>query len=229
MIAIIPARGGSKGLPGKNIMNLCGKPLIAYSIESALESEYIKHVIVSTDDKEIADISLRYGAEVPFLRPEYLATDTAQVIDNYIYTIDKLSREWGEAIDEFIVLQPTSPLRSSKDINEALKLFRDKDADSVISYTSEAHPIHWHKYLNPDGSFVNIFNDTTVNRQDFRKSYYPNGAIYIFKYKIIQKRKYYTDNSFAYIMPRMRSVDIDYLEDFQMAEFLLTHKSDIHI
>ena len=103
MIAIIPARGGSKGLPGKNILPLCGKPMIAYTIEAAKQSKYISRVIVSTDDQKIANIALEYGAEVPFLRPEFLASDTAQAIDNYIYTVERLSREWGTSIEEFVV------------------------------------------------------------------------------------------------------------------------------
>ena len=95
MIAIIPARGGSKGLPGKNIKMLCGKPMIAYAIDAAKKSKYIDHVVVSTDDQQIADIALQYGAEIPFLRPDFLALDTAQAVDNYIYTIDRLSKGWS--------------------------------------------------------------------------------------------------------------------------------------
>lgn len=222
MIAIIPARGGSKGLPGKNIKPLNGKPLIAYTIECALKSEKISHVVVSTDSNEIAEIALKYGAEVPFLRPDYLATDEAKAIDNYIYTIHRLSELYNEDIDSFIVLQPTSPLRLHEDIDRAIAMFEEKEADSVISYTQESHPVFWHKFINEDGRLKNIFNDTIENRQELRKSYYPNGAIYIFKKSIIESGVYYTENTFAYIMPRNRSIDIDYIEDFQYAEFLLS-------
>lgn len=224
MIAIIPARGGSKGLPGKNIKLLNGKPLIAYTIECALKSEKISHVVVSTDSHEIAEIAMKYGAEVPFLRPDYLATDEAKAIDNYIYTIHRLTEVYNEDIDSFIVLQPTSPLRLPEDIDRAISMFQEKQADSVISYTQEAHPIFWHKYMDEEGRLINIFDDTLANRQDLHKSYYPNGAIYVFKRSIIESGVYYTENTFAYIMPRNRSIDIDYIEDFQYTEFILSQK-----
>lgn len=222
MIAIIPARGGSKGLPGKNIRELHGKPLIAYAIDCARKARHIDRVIVSTDDSEIADVARQYGAEIPFLRPDYLASDTAQAVDNYIYTVDRLSREETLPIDEFAVLLPTTPLRLSEDVDNAIELFRERQADSVISYTPEAHPIRWHKYLDADKAFVNIFDDTIANRQDLKTSYYPNGAIYVFRTSVIKERKYYTKKSYAYVMPRSRSIDIDTLEDFQYAEFLLS-------
>src|SRR5699024_5514424 len=135
MIAIIPARGGSKGLPGKNIRLLNGKPLISYTIIEALNSEKISRVIVSTDDTQIAEIAIQYGAEVPFLRPDYLSTDTSKAIDNYTYTIERLNDEGVNLapINNFVVLQPTSPLRTRNDIDKAINLFYEKKADSVIS------------------------------------------------------------------------------------------------
>lgn len=224
MIAIIPARGGSKGLPGKNILPLCGKPMIAYSIEAAKQSKYIDHVIVSTDDQKIADIALEYGAEVPFLRPDILASDTAQAVDNYIYTIERLSKEWNTRIEEFVVLQPTSPLRIAEDIDGAIEMFIEKRADSVISYTPEAHPVRWHKYLDENNAFVEIFDTTIANRQDLKTSYYPNGAVYVFRFSIIKERRYYTDKSYAFVMPRSRSVDIDYKGDLDYVEFLMSKR-----
>ena len=140
MIAPIPARGGSKGLPGKNTMLLVGKPLIAYAIESALNSKYISEVYVSTDSKEIAEIAKKYGAKVPFLRPMYLATDEALAVDTYIFMLDKW-QESGKNVDSLIILQPTSPLRTSANIDEAIELFHSKNGSSVISYTEESHPI----------------------------------------------------------------------------------------
>lgn len=221
MIAIIPARGGSKGLPGKNIKPLRGKPLIAYSIECALQAKHIDRVIVSTDDLAIADVARQYGAEIPFMRPDELATDTAAAVDNYIYTVDRLAREGGATIDEFAVLLPTTPLRRAEDVDGAIELFLAKHADSVVSYVQEAHPIAWHKFIAEDGSFESIFPDTIANRQTQRTSYCPNGAVYVFRTELIKERKYYTDKSYAYIMPRDRSVDIDSIEDFKYAEFLL--------
>ena len=224
MIAIIPARGGSKGLPGKNVRPLNGKPLIAYAIEAALKAKNIDRVIISTDDEEIARVAVEYGAELPFMRPAELASDMAMAIDNYIYTIGRLEEEGGKPIDTFVVLQPTSPLRIAEDIDGAIELFEQKKADSVISYCQEAHPVTWHKYLDDEGRFVDIFDANIKNRQDNRVSYYPNGAVYVFRTSMIRERKYYTDKSYAYVMPRTRSVDIDFIEDFEYAEFLLKRK-----
>jgi N-acylneuraminate cytidylyltransferase/CMP-N,N'-diacetyllegionaminic acid synthase len=225
MIAIIPARGGSKGLPGKNIMDLCGKPMIAYTIEAALESKYIENVIVSTDCKEIEDVAKKFGAKSHFLRPKELALDNSKAIDNYIYTVDRLNNDFDYSIDNFVVLQPTSPFRKASDIDSAIEIFKEKSADSVVSYTKEQHPIEWHKHLTEEGKFENIFDERLLNRQEYKPSYFPNGAIYVFNYELIKHNLYYSDNSYAYIMPRHRSVDIDTLEDFQYAEFLMRQKN----
>lgn len=224
MVAIVPARGGSKGLPGKNIKQLLGKPMIAYTIEAALKSKYITDIIISTDCKGIEEIAIKYGAKSVFLRPEYLATDGAKAIDNYIYTIDRLNNEFGYKIKKFIVLQPTSPLRNKDDIDGAIELFKLKNADSVVSYTEEHHPIEWHKYIKKDGRFENIFDDKLLNRQEIKKSYFPNGAVFVFRYNLIKQNKYYSDNSYAYIMPRERSVDVDTIEDFNYIKLLMELK-----
>lgn len=221
MIAIIPARGGSKGLPGKNIRPLRGKPMIAYAIEAALASSHITEVVVSTDDPEIYEIALQYGAKDTFLRPTELASDSSLAIDNYIYTLERLKREYHYNVDKFIVLQPTSPLRTVEDIDSAIALFKAKGADSVISYCEEHHPISWHKYIKEDGKLENIFPDALNNRQDVKPSYYPNGAIFIFNYALIKSGRYYSDNTFPFLMPRNRSVDVDTLEDFEYIEFLI--------
>jgi CMP-N,N'-diacetyllegionaminic acid synthase len=226
MIAIIPARCGSKGLPGKNIKYFLGKPMIAYTIEAALASKYIENVIVSTDCKEVEEVAKKFGAKSHFLRPKELSMDNSKAIDNYIYTVDRLNNDFGYDIKDFIVLQPTSPLRVMNDIDEAIDLFQRKDADSVVSFTEEYHPIKWHKYLTKEGRFENIFDESLLNRQEYKSSYFPNGAIYVFNYKLIKHNLYYSDNSYAYIMPRHRSVDIDTLEDFQYAEFLIGQKND---
>ena len=221
MIAIIPARGGSKGLPGKNIKPLLNKPLIAYTIEAAQKSKYISKIIVSTDCEKIAKTAIKYGAECPYLRPKDLASDSALAIETYKFVIDKVNKEGEEQVKDFIVLQPTSPLRDTNDIDNAISMFHDKKADSVISYTPEQHPISWHKYLDEKNRFVSLFEEDVKNRQDYKISYYPNGAIYVFKYSIILDNTYYTKNSFAYIMEQNKSVDIDTIDDFEYAEFLL--------
>ncbi|WP_375724886.1 acylneuraminate cytidylyltransferase family protein [Arcobacter sp. KX21116] len=226
MIAIIPARSGSKGLARKNIKELHSKPMIAYTIEEALKSKYISEVLISTDSEEIEKIAVQYGAKNHFLRPEFLSSDSAKAIDNYIYTINRLNSEFGYKIEDFIVLQPTSPLRRVEDIDGAIELFNNKNADSVISYTEEYHPIEWHKYITEEGKFQNIFEDKLLNRQDIKKSYFPNGAVFVFKYELIKKNTYFSNNSYPYIMPRSRSIDIDTIEDFKYVEFLMkdTHE-----
>lgn len=223
MIALIPARGGSKGLPGKNLKMLRGKPLIAYTIEAALNASCVQRVIVTTDDKDISKVSKEYGAEVPFMRPEYLASDSALAIDTYNYVINRLEEIESINIQEIMVLLPTCPLRTFKDICNAYEIFKKNKADSVISYTPEKHPILWHKYLDEDNKFVDIFTTELANRQEFRTSYYPNGAIYIFKSKLLKKGKYYSDKSYAYIMPNRKSVDIDTNEDLKYVEFLMSN------
>jgi CMP-N,N'-diacetyllegionaminic acid synthase len=224
MLAIIPARGGSKGLPGKNIKMLCGKPLIVYTIEEAIKSKEISRVIVSTDCPEIADISKQAGAEVPFLRPTHLASDTALAIDTYIYTCDKLKSEFGNSINEFTVLQPTSPLRDHHAIDEAIELFYQNKADSVISVVEADHPVQWYKRIDAAGVLREYLQDTSSlnNRQALAKAYLPNGAIFIFKYDLLHdKRQYYSEKTYPYIMTRESSIDIDNIFDFQLAEYLM--------
>lgn len=204
MIAIIPARGGSKGLPGKNIKEMCDKPLIAYTIEAALKSKSIDHVILSTDDEEIAAVAKKYGAEVPFMRPAELASDTAMAVDNYIYTIGRLEKEWNTKIDSFVVLQPTSPLRIAEDIDGAVELFNARNADSVVTYVKEAHPIFWHKKIDENNKLEDIFEGTIANRQELPITYYPNGAVYVFSTEMIRQKKYYTDKSYAYKYERAK-------------------------
>ncbi|HYH16699.1 MAG TPA: acylneuraminate cytidylyltransferase family protein [Flavisolibacter sp.] len=225
MLAIIPARGGSKGLPGKNIKLLNGKPLIAYSIEEAIKSKAVSEVVVSTDSEEIAEVAIKLGAKCPFLRPKELATDEALAVDNYIYTINRLEESYGYNVNAFIVLQPTSPLRLAEDIDNAAILFEKENADSVISYTEEHHPVYWHKLITDEGRLVDIFPERLENRQAFKKTYFPNGSVYIFRKSLIMERKYYTENTFAYIMPRNRSVDIDTIEDFIIAETFIKRRN----
>jgi N-acylneuraminate cytidylyltransferase/CMP-N,N'-diacetyllegionaminic acid synthase len=220
MVALIPARGGSKGLPNKNIKKLCGKELIAYSIEEALNSKYVSEVYVSTDCQKIKEVAENYGAIVPFLRPDYLASDTSIAIDTYKHFIDFYTTVKEESIGNLIVLLPTSPLRKTINIDQAVELFLNKDADSVVSCCKEHHPVSWHKFLDNENRVIN-FRTELRNRQDEEVSYYPNGSIFIFRTDILKLNSYYTEKSYAYIMERRNSVDIDTIEDFEYAEFLI--------
>lgn len=224
MIAIIPARGGSKGLPRKNIRDLCGKPLIAYTIEAALNSKYISEVIISTDDKEIAEISKKYNAKVPFLRPQELAGDNSKAIDAYLFTVDKLKQDFDMEIEDFMVLLPTSPLRDAVEIDKAVELFYSKKAHTVISVVESEHPPTWYKTISAEGKLNDFFTgaDNSLNRQEAVKTYLPNGAIYIFNLEALkQNGNYYNDDTYAYIMAKHKSVDIDTLFDFRIAEFIM--------
>jgi CMP-N,N'-diacetyllegionaminic acid synthase len=226
MLAIIPARGGSKGLPKKNILSFCGEPLIAHSIRSALRSQHITQVVVSTDDEEIAEISKSFGAEVPFLRPLHLSQDNSLAKDAYLYTIEKLSETYPHVdYSSFIVLLPTAPLRTSLDIDKAVSIFFEKDADSVVSYAELPHPIQWTTRIDPDGKFLDIRNDLK-NRQEYEPCYFPVGAVYVFKLELIKTGKYYSANSFAYILPKNKAVEIDTIEDFLYAEVLFKLSND---
>ena len=208
-------------------MLLKGIPLIGYTIKAALKSKYITKVIVSTDCKEIYEIAVRLGAESSFLRPPELAMDTSLAIDNYIYTIDRLEKDMNSEIESFIVLQPTSPFRDAIHIDEAIDIFINKKADSVISFTEEEHPIFWNKYVDCKGKVTSIFdNEKLDNRQNYSKTYSPNGAIYIFKKHLINSRLYYSDKTFGYIMDRGVSIDIDTKEDFEFAEFKMERRCE---
>ncbi len=224
MLAIIPARGGSKGLKDKNIRMLLGKPLIYYTIEAAQKSKNINKIIVSTNDRRIADISMVLGAEVPFMRPEELATDTSKAIDTYLYTIERLNSEFGESIEEFTVLLPTAPLRTEMDIDAAIRLYKEKNAESVISVIESECPIGWYKKVNSSGVLEDYFKhkDNSINRQEEEKIYLPNGAIYIFKYSSLKSNyNYYNNKTYPYIMSRESSIDIDNEMDLLLAEIIL--------
>ena len=230
MLAIIPARGGSKGIPGKNVRMLCGKPLIAHTIEAAAACKSIDRIVVSTDDEEIARVAREFNAEIPFMRPSELARDNSIALDAYIYTIDRLNNEFGGDYREFAVLLPTSPLRIPEDIDNAIELYHRKKADSVLTFAEMSHPPVWAMKINRDGTIHSYFDLELgiKNRQELDIGYMPNGSIYVFKYALL-KDKYtiYSDKTYAYIMPQERSVDIDTEMDLLFAEFLM--KSRCHV
>lgn len=223
MLAIIPAKKQSKRLPNKNIKLLAGKPLIAYTIETALKSKLISRVIVTTDCSKIAKISKKYGAEVPFLRPKKLTTQKSGKLEVCKHVVNFLSKKEGANIFSFIVLQPTSPLRLTKDIDKAIKIFRKNKADSVVSFC-KAKPLEWHRYIRNDGSFHAIRRKNSINNPANKINYLMNGSIYIFRTSFMNKNTTYNKKSFSYIMPRERSIDIDDIDDFESAKYLISKK-----
>lgn len=227
MLAIIPARKGSKGLPNKNIKRIKNKPLISYTIEAALKSKKIDNIFISTNDKRIISIAKNYKLNIPFMRPDELATDNSPAIKTYLHTIKKLEKIYKKNIKNFVVLLPTSPLRSTKDIDNSIELFFKKKANSVISMSEANHPVHWHKNLKGEGKINSLFknNLSTMNRQKLKKTYIPNGSIYVFDYNFLKKKmNYYGHKSYAYIMPKLKSYDIDDFEDFEIVKYILSNK-----
>lgn len=225
MIAIIPARGGSKGLPGKNIKMLCGRPLIAYTIEAAVRSRKTDRVIVTTDSEEIAYIARQYGAEIPFMRPVNLAEDGSSAVDVYLHAVEFLRNKDGICSDKFAVLLPTAPLRDEIDIDNAITLFLKRKPTTLISVVEADIPISWYYRMDRDGVIQNADfdgKDSMNNRQQNDKYYIPNGAIYILDYKLLKsQRTYYAKDTIGYVMPRAKSVDIDSVDDFKYAEYLI--------
>ncbi|MDF2801222.1 MAG: acylneuraminate cytidylyltransferase [Anaerocolumna sp.] len=221
-LAIITARSGSKGLRDKNIKELNGKPLIAYTIEAAKKSGVFDDIIVSTDSEEYGNIAKIYGAEVPFLRPDSLASDTTSSADVIKHTILELEKI-GLKYDYFMLLQPTSPLRNEKDILNATKLLFEKNANAIVSVCEADHsPILMNtlqESLSMDGF---ISQNGNKRRQDLPKYYRLNGAIYLCNtLYYLQYMDFYKEKSYAYIMDKLNSVDIDDYNDFLFAELLI--------
>ncbi len=231
MIVIVPARGGSKGLPGKNTRPFGGAPLIVHTLRTALAAQSVSRVMVTTDDDEIMRIARDVdGVEIPVRRPPHLASDTANALDAYLHLVDSLEIIEGAAPREACVLLPTSPLRSAADIDGAIALYRRKKADAVIS-VSEAKPLAWLHTVAADGQMAPVVasDGPLVNRQAHKQAYLPNGSIYVFDIEAARMRgSIYGGDMFAYVMPADRSVDIDAEADFLAAEALFLQRLESH-
>jgi CMP-N-acetylneuraminic acid synthetase len=228
ILSIITARAGSKRIPNKNIKLLNGNPLISYIINAAKESEYLHRVIVSTDSEKIAEVSKEYRAEVPFLRPKVLATDTASSVDVVLHCIEWLKEKEKYYPDVIVLLQPTSPLCSSKDIDKTIKLYLDNKNkyDAVSSVKKVEEYPEWMYSINANGyvekAFPKLCKNKSMRSQDIPERYIPNGAIKLIETKVFVKNKSFnTDKTGIYIMPKERSIDIDEKFDFVLCEFLL--------
>ena len=221
-LAVIPARSGSKGLKNKNIRMFAGKPLMAYTIESAINSNQFKCVHVSTDSLKYADIARQYGADVPFLRSEKLSTDEAGTWDTVRFVINEYLR-LGNEFDTVTVLQPTSPLRTAGDIIAAFHIFEKKGAEAVVSVCETEYLPLLCNVLPENGSLNNFVDLNIVGRRQQSQQFYRiNGAIYIQRIDLLMRKgKLYGEKSFAYIMAKRSSIDIDDDYDFTIAELLL--------
>ncbi len=220
ILGLIPARGGSKGIPHKNIITLNDHPLIFYSISAGLQSKYIDSVVVTTDDDEIADVARNFGADVPFMRPQYLASDTAKTVDCVIHAINTL-RNIGRPYDTVVLLQPTQPLRTSTDIDEAIETYMNNKCIPLVSVS----PVTDHPLLIrsiKDDHLVSLLNtQSTCRRQDMPAFYRINGCIYINEASSITEATSFNDNPLPYIMDKNHSIDIDEPIDLIFAEALL--------
>lgn len=223
ILAIIPARSDSKGLKDKNIKMMNGKPLIAYTIEAAQNSKIFEDIIISTDSEKYAEIAKKYGGSVPYLRDKKLANDNAKSSDVILDILNRVEKKY----DSFIMLQPTSPLRTEKNIIEAYKMYLEKKANSVVSVCEMEHSPLWANILTEERRMDSFLKGIAVNknRQELETYYRINGAIYIANVEYFKKyQDFYYKDSYAYIMEKENSIDIDDELDFKIAEYLIKNK-----
>jgi CMP-N,N'-diacetyllegionaminic acid synthase len=229
ILGIIPARSGSKGVPDKNIRELDNRPLIDYTISAALDSDRLTDFIVSTDSEKYARISEASGASVPFIRPDELATDEAASIDVVQHAVREYERQNEILVDVTVLLQPTTPLRTGTDIDEALSAFLNSDNSSLIScYEAlDAHPNHMFEAVSEtELAPIRAPDETPHRRQLFDPVYILNGAIYITNRSLLfDDENFYDDSPLKYEMPRERSVNIDEPFDLELVEFLLSRET----
>jgi CMP-N,N'-diacetyllegionaminic acid synthase len=224
ILALVPARGGSKGVPRKNVRDLAGRPLLQWSVDAARASKQVGRIVVSTDDPAIADVARSGGAEVPFLRPAELARDETPGADPVIHAIEWLAKNESYRPDLVLLLQPTSPLRTTADIDGAIHLALDSGSDPVVSVTVPAQHPYWMKRVDEAGHLHDLITQATptARRQDLPECYAVNGAIYLIAPDLlIERRTWFTGRTRGYVMPPERSIDIDTEWDFRMAAAVL--------
>jgi len=223
LLALIPARGGSKRLPRKNILDFCGKPLIAWTIEAALKSKYVDHVVVSTNDNDISNISSKYGADVRFTRPNNISQDHSTSVEVVEHALKKLE-ESGCHYEYVILLQPTSPFRTSIHIDAAVELLVKRNSSAIISVTKTINNPLWANTIPENGSMDNFIQEDIKNKrsQDLPIFYELNGAIYLINSrKILEENTFFLKKGvFSYEMDRISSIDIDTNYDFLIASLI---------
>lgn len=225
ILALIPARGGSKGVPNKNIAPVGGRPLIAWSILAAQQARSVDRVVVSTDSPAIAAVARAWGAEVPFLRPAELARDDTPGIAPALHALRWLEEHEGRLPDALLYLQPTSPLRSAVDIDGAVALLEERAADAIVSGTPAAQHPYWVKRLDAEGRIQSFLEGAlaATRRQDLPPAYALNGAIYLCRSTVLLAREsWYTERTHMYVMPESRSLDVDSHWELHLADLLLS-------
>ena len=223
ILGLILARGGSKGIPGKNIKDLAGKPLIAYTIEAAKKSKYIDRVVVSTDDEEIARVSREYGAEIPFMRPAEYARDNTTSNETILHALNWFEKNENYRPEYFTLLQPTSPFRSQTDIDNSFERLFDKEASFLVSLCETTENPYWMKTINNNGMINSFIDNKKIRRrQDLPELYILNGAIYIAKREeYLKKEDFINEDTLGYIMSKENSIDIDEPMDLKFARFMM--------
>lgn len=222
MLALIPARGGSKGVPGKNIREVVGKPLMAWTIEAAQQARCIDRVVVSSDDAAILQVARTWGAEIPFVRPAELARDETPGIDVVLHALQQLP-----GVTWVVLLQPTSPLRTAQDIDAAYALCQEKDAPACVSVTEVATLPWWMFRLSDEGRLRSFIpeSERPQRRQEAPPLYALNGAVYVARADWLRRtQSFLTDETLAYVMPAERSIDIDTPLDLTIAACLLCER-----
>lgn len=227
ILAVITARGGSKGIPRKNIKDLGGKPLIAWTIEAVRQSKYLDDCVLSTDDLEIANVAKQYGCRAPFMRPAELATDQAKSIPVVQHTLNWLKENERKDFDYVMILQPTSPFRVAEDIDEAIKKAVETDADSVMSMVKLVD-FSAPKLKIIDGDIIKPWAEVegkqSASRNELKDVYKRNCAVYLTKVSVLMSGDLFGQVSRAIVMPALRSVDINTPDDFDYADWLANNK-----
>jgi CMP-N,N'-diacetyllegionaminic acid synthase len=220
ILGVIPARGGSKGVPRKNLREVGGKPLIAWTIENSKKAKYIDRIILSSEDSEIISVAKQWECDVPFVRPEELALDDTPGIDPVLHAINLLAEEY----DYVVLLQPTSPLRTADDMDRCIELCFSRNAPACVSVTEMEKSPYWMYTVDTEGHLHNLLkiNKIFQRRQDMPKVFALNGAVYVAEIRwLIKTRTFVTDQTVAYAMPRERSLDIDTEMDLRFCDVIM--------
>lgn len=227
VLAVVIARGGSKGIPRKNVRPAAGRPLVAWTIEAARQSQYIDRLVLSSEDAEIIAVAKQWGCDVPFVRSADLATDDVSGVATVIDAITRLEHH-----DWVIMLQPTSPFRNGADIDGCIRQCIDRGANACVSVTETEKPPHWMFSINAANTLVPVIReivsvqDLPMYRQSFPKSFVLNGAVYVARTNwLLETRTFVTSETQAYVMPKERSMDVDTELDWQFMEMLMNRKS----
>ncbi len=228
VLAYIPIRSGSKSIKDKNIIDVCGKPLVAYTIEAAKDSKYVDRVIVSTDSLKYAEVVKQFGAEAPFLRPDYLATDTAVEMDVCQHMLSWVEENWG-VFEIVLKLEATSPLRIAEDIDRAIEKLEREDAGTVISVTEAVTHPFWMNILPQNHSMRDFIRPEAMrkNRQELPVYYQLDGVVFAAKWDFLRKHcSWFSDNSFAVITPQSRALDLDEPTQLDLLRLLIKKRNE---